>query len=56
MFKCICCGMKKEDSYCCENDVVICLDCCDDNCEDSQEERKKEVSDHIAGCGYTNEG
>lgn len=40
MFKCRVCGWKKEDDYCCENDVSICLDCCEDDCEDSINARK----------------
>ena len=36
MFKCRICGLKKRNNYCCERDVGICLDCCEDNCEDSQ--------------------
>ena len=33
--KCKSCGLKKKDDYCCENDISICLDCC--NCKDSIE-------------------
>jgi len=38
MFKCRCCGLQKEDNYCCEADQGICLDCCEDRCPDSLEE------------------
>lgn len=41
MFKCRCCGLKKDTNYCCENDVSICLDCCEDNCGDNRQKEKK---------------
>lgn len=35
MFKCVVCNGKKIDSYCCETNISICLDCCVDDCGDS---------------------
>ena len=35
IFKCRCCKEKKKHIECCENDISICLDCCEDNCQDS---------------------
>jgi hypothetical protein len=41
MFKCINCGIQKDDVFCCENNISICLDCCNDDCDDSIEYRKE---------------
>lgn len=38
MYKCRVCGEKKEMDYCCDHNISICLDCCDDGCDSSVKE------------------
>jgi len=36
MYTCRWCSEKKLDEYCCEHNISVCLDCCNDDCEDSR--------------------